>query len=222
MNIVISCFFVFLTMLLRTNGVHERKYSAKFTTQEENLSAESLLLSVLQSPSIPVVYIMFGTIPDYLLYTVEMTSTNNPVILLTDSITTIWTSLSPSQSITKAAFYVPMHQYISDLPAFEKIYKPIRLTSDNGQRQHYELRCIERWLVLHSFSVKNNISKLFYGDNDNVLFGNVSSTVERRRWIHHFDNGTENDELNRLTGGTCEAMVSVEGHMSEHDFLGGG
>lgn len=115
-----------------------------------------------------------------------------------------------------------MHQYSSDLPAFEKLYKPTRLQGDSGQRQHYELRCIERWLVLHSFSIKNNISKLFYGDNDNVLFGNISSTVLRRRWIHHFDNGTENDELNRQTGGTCEAMVSVEGHMSEHDFLGTG
>jgi hypothetical protein len=115
---------------------------------------------------------------------------------------------------------VPIQKYSFDSSNFEKHYRPVRIHSDGANRQRYELQCIERWLVLRSFAAEYNISRIFYGDNDNVLFGNITSAVLERRWLHYFDNGTE--AYDKMTSPRCESIVSVEGHMSEHNFVGTG
>ena len=202
----------------------------KTPTLEYIFKEEAQLRNILSTLyDIPVVHVHFGKqLPLYLHYTVEMASSNNPVIVLSDAFDNVQSTISlDSQNTTlnlikKRIFYVPLKGLSSDLPAFERSYRPTRLNADSQNRQHYELQCIERWIVLRAFSFKYNISQLFYGDNDNVLFGNVTTVIPHRKWLHHFANGSEDNQFNRLRGGTCEAMVSVEGHMSEHDFLGYG
>eukprot|EP01035_Chromulina_nebulosa_P032830 gene32830-43887_t len=191
--------------------------SLSFSLERRRLSPEEfnvvrkLRKALTSTYEIPAVYIHFGKqIPAYLEYSVEMTATNNVVIVLSDA-------------FEKTVFHVPIGPQMSkNLSLFEKHYRPIRLNGDPPNRQHYELQCIERWLVLYAFAVEYNVSRLFYGDNDNVLYGNVSTVLNSRKWLHHFANGSEDNDFNRLKGGTCEAMVSVSGYMSIHDFLGAG
>ena len=210
-----------------------------FSLERRRLSPEEfnvvrkLRKALASTYEIPAIYIHFGKqIPAYLEYSVEMTATNNVVIVLSDAFEKVWCSNIHSRNnrnesinkhlFAKTVFHVPFGQMSKNLSLFEKHYHPIRLDGDPPNRQHYELQCIERWLVLYAFAVEYNVSRLFYGDNDNVLFGNVSTVLNRRKWLHHFANGSEDNEFNRLKGGTCEAMVSVNGYMSIHDFLGAG
>ena len=202
----------------------------------EELGADRRLREALSSQhEVPAIYIHFGKqLPGYLEYSVEMTATNNVVVVLSDAFPKVWSSSSAhgrsrneshaGHLLLKQVFHVPLGHLSQNLSEFERHYRPTRLTSpaDSQNRQRYELQCIERWLVLHAFAVEYGVRGLLYGDNDNVLFGNVSAALSRRRWTHHFANGSEDNEFTRLRGGTCEAMVSVEGHMSEHDFLGYG
>eukprot|EP01036_Dinobryon_divergens_P035399 gene35399-45862_t len=200
----------------------------------DELSADQRLREALSSPhEVPAVYIHFGKqLPAYLEYSVEMSATSNAVVILSDAFPKVWSSTGRARNesssshhlVLKRVFHVPLGHLSKNLSQFEQRYRPTRLNSpaDSANRQRYELQCIERWLVLHAFAAEYNLSSLFYGDNDNVLFGNVSAVLARRKWTHHFANGSEDHEANRWRGGTCEAMVSVEGHMSEHDFLGTG
>lgn len=196
----------------------------------EELSADHRLREALSSPhEVPAIYIHFGKqLPAYLEYSVEMSATSNAVVVLSDAFQRVWASTGRARNesshhlLVKRVFHVPLGHLSRNLTQFEQHYRPTRLTSpaDSPNRQHYELQCIERWLVLHAFALEYNVSSLLYGDNDNVLFGNVSSALSgRRSWSRHFPNGSQDRAALR---GPCEAMVSVEGHMSEHDFLGYG
>ena len=241
-SVIIISIAIYLDWVHKAYSIHALSLtpavSLSFAIERRRLSPEEVgvvrkLRKALSSLfEIPIIYIHFGKqIPAYLEYSVEMTATNNLVIVLSDAFQKVWCSNMHSRNnsnesignlFSKTIYHVPIGHMSKNLSLFEQHYQPIRLNADAPIRQHYELQCIERWLVLYAFAVEYNLNRLFYGDNDNVLFGNVSTVLQRRKWVHHFANGSEDNEFNRLKGGTCEAMVSVNGYMSTHDFLGAG
>jgi len=48
-----------------------------------------------------------------------------------------------------------------------------------GRRRDFELKCYERWFVLHEFMTQLSIEKVFYGDADTMIYSNVTEVADK-------------------------------------------
>jgi hypothetical protein len=112
--------------------------------------------------SIPVVFIHFGDIPNYLSDAItQAASFNNKVYLLTDN-----------TSVVCKAEIIDSKQINSDETLFKSYYK--HMSSNTYQ---FEYMCIYRWFVLKNFMNTKQIEKVLYLDSDVFLYSQTSSIM---------------------------------------------
>ena len=157
---------------------------------------------------IPVVYIMFGEMSAFLKVNIELASRNNPVILLssTSSSTSSWLSPSTASDPESNPFRYKViienfSNYSKDADAFSKVYK--HFSRDHSRhRIDYELRCIQRWLILRDYMIANSLSTVFYGDCDTTVFTSMTEAWKLRN--------------------QCSAMISVETQWHNYHWASAG
>lgn len=153
---------------------------------------------------IPVVYIMFGEMSSYLKCNIELASRNNPVILLSSSSSNVkW--VEPSNIAPQAFRYDVIIEnfaaYSKAADAFARVYK--HFSRDHSKnRIEYELRCIQRWLILQDYMAAKSISTVFYGDCDTTVFTSMTEAWKSRN--------------------QCSAMISVETQWHDYHWASAG
>jgi hypothetical protein len=112
--------------------------------------------------SIPVVFIHFGDIPNYLIDAItQAASYNNKVYLLTDN-----------TSVVCKAEIIDSTQINSDETLFKSYYK--HMSSNTYQ---FEYMCIYRWFVLKNFMNTKQIEKVVYLDSDVFLYSHTANIM---------------------------------------------
>jgi hypothetical protein len=155
------------------------------------------------NPDIPVIYVVYGKIPDFLLINIELASRNNDVVVISDdhavfvdnnhlghnfsvghstAVHQINLRKSPlgNQSNTNSrVHFQDIKLYSSSADDFGKYYR--HLSPDRSRnRMKHELRCFQRWFVLQDYMMKNDIARSFFGDGDSAVFMNIKSAVRFR------------------------------------------
>jgi len=91
----------------------------------------------------PVIFILFGNTPNYMLLNIELASNTNSVIILSDSISERAMTTISSNSQNNYVIYEPLNDYQNLSRKFQDIYR--HLCKDRTrQRKLHELRCIQR------------------------------------------------------------------------------
>ena len=113
--------------------------------------------------AVPVVYVLFGHIPEYLMINIELASRNNPVVVLIDinpstltsegvSVDTIISQWSGAESKDfKGVQFVRMgEELMKSAREFAKVY--VHLCKDTSAgRQKHELQNYQRWFVFKEY-----------------------------------------------------------------------
>lgn len=108
---------------------------------------------------IPVVYIHFGVLPNYLKRSINQSlKFNNKVVLITDI-----EALIPGVDVVDSSLY---NNQVND---FENAY--VHMSSN---KPDFEKICIKRWIVLANYVSKNNIDVCYYSDSDVMLYANIN------------------------------------------------
>jgi hypothetical protein len=107
---------------------------------------------------LPVVYIHTGTIPAYLVRSLEQAKSLNPsVFLITD--------VKHKQD---GIVVVNVHDLSEGLEDFRSVYEHMSTNSRN-----FEMICIERWFILRNFMKKNLVHQCYYSDSDVMIYSNL-------------------------------------------------
>lgn len=113
---------------------------------------------------IPVVYIHFGVLPDYLKRSINQSlKFNNKVVLITDVDVEI-----------SGADIVDSSLYNEQVKNFEDAY--VHMSSN---KPDFEKICIKRWIVLANYVLKNNVDVCYYSDSDVMLYANINDIYSK-------------------------------------------
>jgi hypothetical protein len=111
--------------------------------------------------SIPVVYIYFGAIPEYMLLSIDSAyEWNKNIIVITDT----------DFNYKKVRCY-NVNNYNQGLAQFQSVYKHMCSNS-----YEFEKRCIDRWFILRNFLKQENIDVCYYTDSDVMIYDDISAT----------------------------------------------
>jgi hypothetical protein len=112
--------------------------------------------------SIPVIFIHKGDhfYLNYSLNQVKITNPNNPIYLITDTLTNRYSFVN----------YVDINNYLYEAKEFAKVYKHM---STNGFDN--ELFCFQRWFILKEFCGANKLNEFLYLDSDLLIYCNIDS-----------------------------------------------
>jgi hypothetical protein len=152
---------------------------------------------------IPVIYVVYGKIPDFLLINIELASRNNDVIVISDDHAVfvdnhhlghnfsvgLSTAMHPTNlrkspignqsHANSRVHFQDIRLYSSSADDFGQYYR--HLSPDHSRnRMKHELRCFQRWFVLQEYMMKNDIARSFFGDGDSTVFMNIKSAVRFR------------------------------------------
>ena len=135
---------------------------------------------------IPVVYVLFGHTPKYLIVNIELASRNNPVVVLTDTpVDAAWKNgLEDKESKydydnQKVEFSIMDGNLTASATEFAKHY--VHLSKDNSVgRKTHELQNFQRWFILKDYMETHNIPHAFFGDGDTAVFSNMASAYQQR------------------------------------------
>jgi hypothetical protein len=108
---------------------------------------------------LPVIYIYFGKIPEYMIRSIDCAYENNKnIIVLTDT-----------DFKYKKVTCFKINNYNKGLVQFESVYKHMSSNS-----YEFEKRCIDRWFILRNFVVQENIEVCYYTDSDVMIYGDLA------------------------------------------------
>jgi hypothetical protein len=143
--------------------------------------------------NIPVVFIHFGDIPNYLIDAItQAVSFSNKVYLVTDNKSTVC-----------QAEIIDSSQINSDEVIFKSYYK--HMSSNSYQ---FEYMCIYRWFVLKNFMNSKHIEMLLYLDSDVFLYSQTSTIMAN---YNHFEFAycvPDNQENYYWAGSACCSIWS--------------
>lgn len=110
--------------------------------------------------NIPVVFIHKGDhfYLNFSLSQVKLTNPNNPIYLITDSITNKFDFVN----------YIDINKYQTKANAFEKIYK--HMSTNNYS---IELFCFQRWYILQEFCEAEKLNSFLYLDSDALIYCDI-------------------------------------------------
>lgn len=120
--------------------------------------------------AVPVVFVLFGRIPDYLLCNIELTSRRNPVVVLADA---------TLEGITHASLE-NLTTYMSGARDFAAVYRHMAGPDNSEERVRRELRNFQRWFVVRDYMRAKSLERAFFSDGDSVLFGNATQAWSDR------------------------------------------
>eukprot|EP01040_Poterioochromonas_malhamensis_P018245 gene18245-21255_t len=143
---------------------------------------------------VPIIYIAYGKLPDYLHFSIEVTRRTNRIVVVISDVFSVYASdvqdafvASKAATDTMDAFYdaqpsivfqVPMSDVSAFREAFQALYEPVGVELS---AQHYEYVCIERWLVFGNFLETFQVDRGFFADTDVMLLSSMSRAFEDRR-----------------------------------------
>lgn len=140
---------------------------------------------------VPVVFVLFGPAPLYLLCNVEQTMRHNPAIILGDITLLPTAALDQSTSSSLSLTLEKSAPYMSGARDFAAVYKHMCGGDDSPGRVRRELQNFQRWFVLRDYMRANKqLEHVFFSDGDSVLFGNATQALADRS--------------------ECEAVINVE------------
>lgn len=108
---------------------------------------------------IPVVYIHTGTLPDYLIRSLEQTRRNNKEVVL----------IGDAGLDMPGIKYIPVSDLMQGTSAFDDVYEHM---STNGES--FERICIRRWFILRNFMQLNKIEACYYTDSDVMIYDDMN------------------------------------------------
>ena len=112
--------------------------------------------------AVPVVFIHFGNIPNYLINAInQAVSFNNDEYLLTDN-----------TSIKTKAKLAEVKTINTDEESFKSYYKHMSTNTFE-----FEYMCIYRWFILKNFMISHSVKKVLYLDSDVYLYVNVTEII---------------------------------------------
>lgn len=116
--------------------------------------------------NVPVIFIHKGDhfYLNYSLNQVKITNPNNPIYLITDTITNRYDFVN----------YADINKYFNGANEFAKVYKHM---STNGFEN--ELFCFQRWYILKEFCKEKNFTDFLYLDSDLLIYCNIDSVFEK-------------------------------------------
>jgi hypothetical protein len=142
---------------------------------------------------VPVVYVIFGSIPLYLMVNVELASRNNPVVVLGDQ--------APNAQKTNIQI-INARPFMSRAEAFSMRYVHMAGKDDSQQRKQHELQNFQRWFVLHDYMIKTRTPVVFFADGDSSVFGNMTEAQMDRSF--------------------CDAVLNVEVQLGNLHWVAAG
>ncbi len=156
--------------------------------------------------TIPVVYIHYGTIPDYFVRSVNSASAfKNNIIILSE---TEFNFKDPSIS------FFPIKKYAKGLDGFDSVYRHMCTNSEE-----FEKRCIQRWFILRNFMEENNIGVCYYSDSDVMIYDNVSRVYLQYAGYDAAFVETESQENYRWAASACCSYWKMETLGKFCDFI---
>ena len=135
---------------------------------------------------VPVVYVLFGAVPWYLLANIELASRTNPVILIGDVVPDRTKRIEGVVDVT----LLSAKPFMASAAAFATRYVHMCGADSSPQRYLHELQNFQRWFVLKDFMLKTRTERVFFGDGDSAVFGNMTRAFALRS--------------------ECDAVVNVE------------
>ncbi len=141
---------------------------------------------------IPVMYVLFGHCPKYLMVNVELASRYNDVVVLTDTpVAEGWknlkeksqgnnaTATAPNSEGNEVKFVQMDSNLTKSAQEFAKHY--VHLSKDNsGGRKLHELQNFQRWFILKEYMSSQNIPHAFFGDGDTAVFADMAAAYKQR------------------------------------------
>lgn len=150
--------------------------------------------SCLENP-IPVVFIHFGNLPDYLINSIKQAvSFNNKVYLLTDNYIEI-----------NNIEIVNINRINSDEIHFKSYY--IHMSTNTFQ---FEYMCIYRWYILKNFMNLFNLNRVLYLDSDVYLYSNTYDIILNYPAFDFAYNLPENQSNFYWSGSACCSIWTSE------------
>lgn len=144
--------------------------------------------------SIPVVFIHFGKLPEYLINALNQAlSYNNKVYLLTDS----------NQDINYVES-INIKQINADESKFKSYY-----THMSTNTFQFEFICIYRWFILKNFMIKYRINRILYLDSDVYLYTNTSEMISNYPVFDFAYNLPENQSNYYWSGSACCSIWTI-------------
>jgi hypothetical protein len=181
---------------------------------------------------VPVVFVIFGDMPDYFLVNVELASRLNPVIIITDKFTSkadSWisdseyyhddsntsrsnkgndtqkqTSFKTHKQRNKPVTYIGLDSLSINLKSniFAKSYQHYCSDTSPHRIQH-EIQNFQRWYVLYEYMMKYNKTHIFFGDGDTSVYADMTKVWENNR--NH-----------------CDASIIIPGTARDLNWVGTG
>ena len=152
--------------------------------------------------NVPVVFVLFGALPDYFLLNVELASRLNPVVVITDQRAEKdeWAADGDdggSSSSNKPVKFVAMSPLMKPASAFAKHYQ--HLCPDNSARRgQHELQNFQRWFLLCAYMQQHEVTHAFFGDGDTSVYADIT-----RVWQHQ---GRRQCDVSLITPGTAKEL----------------
>lgn len=106
---------------------------------------------------IPVVFVHYGPVPDYLKLSIAQAAKHNEAILISDQ-----------ESVQVDAKVVQIGPLRGEVDQFEKVYHHL-----SKNPQEFELRCFTRWGLIKAMMEQYGVKTVFYCDSDVLLYTNV-------------------------------------------------
>ncbi len=107
----------------------------------------------------PVVFVHYGPVPDYLKLAIQQAKKFNEVVLITDQ---------NAHGIDVQSFLI--QDLRSEIEPFELAYHHLSKNPED-----FELRCFTRWGLIKAMMERSGIDSIFYCDSDVLLYTSISS-----------------------------------------------
>ncbi len=156
--------------------------------------------SNLPAYQFPVVYILYGEIPSFLRVNIELASRRNPVILISDGVDP-W--INTTIGSRRKVVFEPLKDYYDSAARFAPNYKHLMPRSHGAVRRTFELKCIQRWFILHEYMRKRGVERVLFSDGDSAVFANVENA-----WA--------------LRSKDCDAVINIETQAHTYHWVGAG
>lgn len=168
--------------------------------------------SAHEATEIPVVFVLYGKMPDYFLVNVEVASRLNPVVIITDqtaeaklrfgsnNASNSTTAYSSNGSMTRRLALpvqlVPLDGLGANANLFAEKY--VHMCADRSpNRMRHELQNFLRWFVLLQYMKSYFKTRVFFGDGDTAMYANVTAA-----WHH----GRDHCDASLIVPGTARHL----------------
>jgi hypothetical protein len=137
---------------------------------------------------IPVIYIHFGDIPEYLFTSIEQAAIHNREIIL----------LSDKKIIHNKIKNFLIEDYSDGVDDFCSVYRHMSTNTPE-----FEMICMKRWFVLRNFMNRNETGVCYYSDSDVMIYDDLNNVYNNYNQYDAAYTLPESQENYRWTASAC-------------------